>query len=168
MDLLTIAFYFMAAMTIVSGAIVVLSKNIMYAAFGLLFTFFGIAGLYVLLSADFLAITQIMVYIGGILVLIIFGVILTMKITGVDVKSGKLGKLQIGLAAVIVTVIAVSLVIVFNSTQWYLADSKKIDSTANEIGIQLLTNYLLAFEAASMLLLIAMVGAAFIARKKEI
>lgn len=168
MDLLTIAFYFMAAMTIVSGAIVVLSKNIMYAAFGLLFTFFGIAGLYVLLSADFLAITQIMVYIGGILVLIIFGVILTMKITGVDVKSGKLGKLQIGLAAVIVTVIAVSLVIVFNSTQWYLADSKEIDSTANEIGIQLLTNYLLAFEAASMLLLIAMVGAAFIARKKEI
>lgn len=166
MDLQTIAFFFLAAMTIVFGAIVVLSKNIMYSAFSLLFTLIGIAGLYVLLSADFLAITQIMVYIGGILVLIIFGVILTMKITGVDVKSGRLGKLQLGLAGVIVTVIAVSLIIVFNSTQWYLAESEAVDSTAKEIGNELLTNYLLAFEAASMLLLIAMIGAAFIARKK--
>jgi len=166
MDLQTIAFFFLAAMTIVFGAIVVLSKNIMYSAFSLLFTLIGIAGLYVLLSADFLAITQIMVYIGGILVLIIFGVILTMKITGVDVKSGRLGKLQLGLAGVIVTVIAVSLIIVFNSTQWYLAESEAVDSTVKEIGNELLTNYLLAFEAASMLLLIAMIGAAFIARKK--
>lgn len=166
MDLQTIAFFFLAAMTIVFGAIVVLSKNIMYSAFSLLFTLIGIAGLYVLLSADFLAITQIMVYIGGILVLIIFGVILTMKITGVDVKSGRLGKLQLGLAGVIVTVIAVSLIIVFSSTQWYLAESEAVDSTVKEIGNELLTNYLLAFEAASMLLLIAMIGAAFIARKK--
>jgi len=167
MDLQTIGFFFLAAMTIVFGAIVVLSKNIMYAAFSLLFTFFGIAGLYVLLSADFLAITQIMVYIGGILVLIIFGVILTMKITGVDVKSGKLGKIQLGLSAVLVTVIAVSLSFVFKSTQWYTVESKAVDSTVNEIGTELLTNYLLAFEAASMLLLIAMIGAAFIARKKK-
>ena len=83
MDLITIAFYFFGALTIVFGAVVVLSKNIMISAFSLLFTFFGIAGLYVLLSADFLAITQIMIYIGGILVLIIFGVMLTINITGV-------------------------------------------------------------------------------------
>lgn len=167
MDLITIAFYFFGALTIVFGAVVVFSKNIMYSAFSLLFTFFGIAGLYVLLSADFLAITQIMIYIGGILVLIIFGVMLTTRITGVDVKSGKMGKIQIGTAGVLTSVIAASLILVFTTSKWYLAESQPVDSTINQIGNELLTNYLLAFEAASMLLLIAIVGAAFIARKKS-
>lgn len=166
MDLITIAFYFFGALTIVFGAVVVLSKNIMISAFSLLFTFFGIAGLYVLLSADFLAITQIMIYIGGILVLIIFGVMLTINITGVDVKSGTMGKIQLGIAGIFTLIIAASLFVVFSTTRWYLSDSITVESTVNQIGKELLTNYLLVFEAASMLLLIAIVGAAFIARKK--
>jgi NADH-quinone oxidoreductase subunit J len=147
MDLVTIAFYFLAALTIGFSAVVVLSKNIMYSAFALLFTLFGVAGLYVLLSADFLAVTQLMLYIGGILVLIIFGVVLTSRITGIDVKSGNLGKLQMVVAGA-------------------LAASREVNSTVTQIGNELLTNYLLAFEAASMLLLLAIVGAALIARKK--
>lgn len=166
MDLTTIAFYFFGALIIVFGAVVVFSKNIMHSAFSLLFTFFGIAGLYVLLSADFLAITQIMIYIGGILVLIIFGVMLTTGITGVDVKSGKMGRIKIILAGILTAFIAGSLIVVFASTKWYLSGSAPVESTVNLIGNELLTNYLLAFEAASMLLLIAIVGAAFIARKK--
>ena len=166
MNLITIAFYFFAALTIVFGAVVVLSRNIMHSAFSLLFTFFGVAGLYVLLSADFLAITQIMIYIGGILVLILFGVMLTTNITGVDIKSGTLGFFQLGIAAVVTGFIAFSLIIVYSKTNWYLADSVNVDATAKQIGNLLLTKYLLAFEAASMLLLIAIVGATFIARKK--
>ncbi len=166
MDLVTIAFYFFGALTIIFGAVVVFSKNIMYSAFSLLFTFFGIAGLYVLLNADFLAITQIMIYIGGILVLIIFGVMLTTRITGVDVKSGTMGKFQLATTGILTTVIAITLLIVFSSTKWYLKEVPAVESTVNDIGNKLLTNYLLAFEAASMLLLIAIVGAAFIARKK--
>jgi len=167
MNLITIAFYFFAALTIVFAAVVVFSKNIMHSAFSLLFTFFGVAGLYVLLSADFLAITQIMIYIGGILVLILFGVMLTTHITGVDVKSGTMGKIQLGLAGILTGVIAASLILVFKSTKWYLSESQVVNSTVNQIGKELLTNYLLAFEAASMLLLIAIVGAAFIARKNK-
>lgn len=166
MDLVTLAFYFFAALTLIFGAVVVFSKNIMYSAFSLLFTFFGIAGLYVLLNADFLAVTQIMIYIGGILVLIIFGVMLTTRITGVDIKSGKVGKIQYVVAGLLTTIIAVSLIVLFTGTKWFLADSVPVDATVNLIGNKLLTNYLLAFEAASMLLLIAIVGAAFIARKK--
>ena len=166
MDLVTIAFYFLAALTIGFSAVVVLSKNIMYSAFALLFTLFGVAGLYVLLSADFLAVTQLMLYIGGILVLIIFGVVLTSRITGIDVKSGNLGKLQMVVAGVLVMVIAGSLVFMAVSTNWYLAASREVNSTVTQIGNELLTNYLLAFEAASMLLLLAIVGAALIARKK--
>ena len=166
MNLITIAFFFFAALTIVLGAVVVFSRNIMHSAFSLLFTFFGVAGLYVLLNADFLAITQIMIYIGGILILILFGVMLTTHITGVDVKTGTMGKFQIGFAGILTLVIAAGLVFVFITTKWYLADSGEVAKTANQIGNELLTNYLLAFEAASMLLLIAIVGAAFIARKK--
>ena len=167
MDLITIAFYFLAALTIGFSAVVVFSKNIMYSAFALLFTLFGVAGLYVLLNADFLAVTQLMLYIGGILVLIIFGVVLTSRITGIDVKSGTLGKAQVAAAGVLAVVIAVSLIAIAASTNWYLAASEEVNSTVTQIGNELLTRYLLAFEAASMLLLLAIVGAAVIARKKK-
>ena len=139
----------------------------MYSAFALLFTLFGVAGLYVLLNADFLAVTQLMLYIGGILVLIIFGVVLTSRITGIDVKSGTLGKFQVAAAGVLAVVIAVSLIVIAASTNWYLAASEEVNSTVTQIGNELLTRYLLAFEAASMLLLLAIVGAAVIARKKK-
>ena len=109
---------------------------------------------------------QLMLYIGGILVLIIFGVILTSRITGIDVRSGSLGKFQIAGAVVIMGTIAVSLILIFKSTKWYMGEIKEVNSTVNQIGNELLTNYLLAFEAASVLLLIAIVGAALIARKK--
>tara|TARA_R110002050_G_scaffold240865_1_gene377236 strand:+ start:6520 stop:7023 length:504 start_codon:yes stop_codon:yes gene_type:complete len=167
MDLITIAFYFLATLTIVFSGIVVFSKNIMHSAFALLFTLFGVAGLYVLLSADFLAITQLMLYIGGILVLIIFGVVLTSRITGIDVRAGSLGKIQFVAAGIITILIAASLIWMFKSTKWYMAEMKEVNSTVRQIGNELLTNYLLAFEAASMLLLLAIVGAALIARKKH-
>lgn len=167
MVLITITFYFLAALIIGFSAVVVFSKNIMYSAFALLFTLFGVAGLYILLSADFLAVTQLMLYIGGILVLIIFGVVLTSKITGIDVKSGSLGTLQLVASGFICLVIAASLIFTFVSTNWHLEASEEVDSTVEQIGNELLTNYLLAFEAASMLLLLAIVGAALIARKKK-
>jgi len=166
MDLVGLAYYFFSGLIIISAMVVVFSKNIMYSAFALLFTLFGIAGFYVLLNADFLAITQIMVYIGGILVLIIFGIMLTSKITGVDIKTGTMGKVQRIIAAVLAGIFCIALIVIFNSTKWYLSELQSPDSTINEIGNELLTNYLLAFEAASVLLLIAIVGAALIARRK--
>ncbi len=167
MDLFDIIFYFMALITVGSAVLVVISKNIMYSAFSLLFTFFGVAGLYVLLNADFLAITQIMIYIGGILILIIFGVMLTTKIAGVDMKSGITGKIQLGIAALLSGGLFVLLAVIFAGTKWFTAPSQPVQSTINQIGNELLTNYLLAFEAASVLLLIAIVGAALIARRKH-
>lgn len=167
MDIFSIVFYLFAVIIVVSAAIVVMSKNIMYSAFSLLFTFFGVAGIYVLLNADFIAVTQIMIYIGGILILIIFGVMLTSRITGVDIKSGTTGKLQIAFAGVISLIIAITLIFIFANTKWFTSDLKPHQSTIEDIGKELLTNYLLAFEAASVLLLIAIIGAAFIARRKS-
>ena len=89
MSIYDFIFYLFAAVTIVSGLMVVSSGNIVRSAYYLLSTLFGISGLYVLLGADFVAVTQIMVYIGGILILILFGVMLTSDITNIEIKKGK-------------------------------------------------------------------------------
>jgi NADH-quinone oxidoreductase subunit J len=164
--LIPITFYVFAAVIVISAAIVVFSKHIMYSAFSLLFTFFGVAAIYVLLNADFLAITQIMIYIGGILILIIFGVMLTTKITGVDIKSGLTGKFQVGIAFLAMVILGITLALMFTHTTWVVKDSPVTNNTINPIGNLLMTGYLIAFEAVSVLLLIAIIGAALIARRK--
>ncbi len=82
-------FWVFAIVTVASGAVVVLARSLIYSAFALLFTFFGVAGLYVLLGADFLAATQLLVYVGGILVLLLFGVMLTHRIYDLDLQTEK-------------------------------------------------------------------------------
>ena len=96
MNLYEIIFYFFAVVTVGSAMVVVFSKNIVYSAFALLFTFFGVAGIYVLLNADFLAITQLLVYVGGILVLLLFGVMLTSNTVTIEIKSGTMNILRAG------------------------------------------------------------------------
>ncbi len=164
--LIPIAFYSFAALILSSALVVVFSKKIIYSAFALLFTFFGVAGIYVLLNADFIAITQIMIYVGGILVLIIFGVMLTTKISNVDIKEGLSGKLQKSFAGLIVAIIAITLIILYKNVSWAVNKVPEVKTTITSIGNALLTRYLLGFEVASVLLLIAIVGAAFIARRK--
>lgn len=167
MDLITIIYYFFAVLIVGSAAVVAFSKNIMYSAFALLFTFFGVAAIYVLLNADFLALTQIMIYIGGILILIIFGVMLTTRITGVDIKSGLMGKMQIGITGVALAILTITMGVMYSNVKWFMRDSEPLKDTISPIGRMLLTDYLLAFEAASVLLLIAIIGAAMIARRKK-
>ncbi len=163
-----IVFWFFAVLTIISAGIVVFSRNMIYSVFALLFTFFGVAGIYVLLNADFLAVTQIMIYIGGILVLLIFGIMLTSNITGVDIKSSQTGKIQMIFAGLLSLVIISGLIFIAVTTNWYTKPQNigEVNSTIDLIGKSLLTNYLLAFESASVLLLIAIIGAALIARRK--
>ncbi len=161
-----IAFWSFATLIIASAATVVFSKKIIYSAFALLFTFFGVAGLYVLLNSDFLAITQIMIYIGGILVLIIFGVMLTSKMGGFDVKVEPLSKAKKIAAGIVVLAVAIGLIALMEGTPWISKGLPEVGSVIKPLGKALLTDYLLAFEAASVLLLIAIVGAAFIARRK--
>lgn len=165
MELFDIIFYCFALVTIAGGVIVVFSRNIMYAAFALLFAFFGIAGFYVLLHADFLAITQVLIYIGGILVLMLFGVMLTNKVVSVDMKTGTL---QVVPAMIVAAVVGGSLAGIFYST-WSTteASSPGLATSTPGIGTLLMTSYLLPFEIASVVLLVALVGAALVARRKD-
>ena len=81
-----VVFWVLSIVTVGSAAMVVFSRNLVHSAFALLFTFFGVAALYVFLGADFLAGTQMVIYVGGILVLLIFGVMLTHKISEMKLK----------------------------------------------------------------------------------
>ncbi len=167
MNTFQIVFYLFALIVIISAMGVVFSRKLMYSAFSLLFTFFGVAGIYALLNADFLAVVQIMIYVGGILVLIIFGVMLTTKITDVDMISGKTGK-WVYLGASIVSLSVLTLLLyMFNTVNWNLPGATAIyhDSSLDALGTVLLTKYVLTFLVAAILLLIAFIGAALIARK---
>ena len=82
-----------AAVTVISAAGVAFSPNIVYSAFSLMGTFMGVAGLYVLLAADFVAVVQVLIYVGGILVLMLFAVMLTHRIADVRVSNRSVGRL---------------------------------------------------------------------------
>jgi NADH-quinone oxidoreductase subunit J len=140
------------------------SKNIIYSAFSLLFTFFGVAGLYVLLYADFLAITQVMIYVGGILVLILFGVMLTSKLISIDLKTGTIQAVP---ALILAAVVAGTLAGLFYSTwKGTPTPAPVVESTTTvAIGELLMTTYLLPFEIASVVLVVALIGAAWNARR---
>jgi NADH-quinone oxidoreductase subunit J len=156
-------FWVFAILTVGSAAVVVLARSLIYNAFALLFTFFGVAGLYVLLGADFLAAAQLLVYVGGILVLLLFGVMLTHRIYDLDLRT-ETTRLVPGL------IIAAGLFIVMAAvafkTEWPTA-ARVPAPTTHEIGRMFLGEYLLAFEAASVLLLVALIGAAMIVRRKK-
>lgn len=165
MEMFDAIFYFFALLTIASAAVVVFSRNIIYSAFSLLFTFFGVAGLYVLLNADFIAVTQLLVYVGGILVLLVFGVMLTNKVIDVEMKTGTM---QVLPASMVVALVAGTLCGIFYVTGWHVVPAENtLPTTAGEIGRLLMTDYLLPFEVASVVLLVALVGAALISRKER-
>jgi NADH-quinone oxidoreductase subunit J len=165
MDLYTIIFYVFAAVTLGSAAVVVFSRSVIYAAFALLFAFFGVAGLYVLLMADFLAVTQLLIYVGAILVLLIFGVMLTTRVIDVQIRTGTVHILP---AVILVASLAGVLLHVFLNTEWnILPDLLAPEQTAPQIGRELLTTYVLPFEVASVILLVALIGAAMIARRER-
>jgi len=165
MELFDIVFYCFAFFALAGAVVVVFSRSIMYAAFALLFAFFGIAGFYVLLHADFLAITQVLIYIGGILVLMLFGVMLTNKVVSVDMKTGTLQTVP---AMIVAAVVGGSLAGIFYSTWSTTEASPPVMMTSTPgIGTLLMTSYLLPFEIASVVLLVALVGAAMVARRRD-
>ena len=159
-------FISLAVIIISSAAWVVISPNLIHSAVSLLFTLFGVAGLYVFLYADFIAATQVVIYVGGILVLIIFGVMLTNKIEQVVIPSKSYNQI-IGLF--VTGFIMLIQILAILQTDWFqIANNQEGPSSVKIIGRMILNDYLLPFELVSVLLLGALVGAAMLARKKSL
>ncbi|MBS7564578.1 NADH-quinone oxidoreductase subunit J [Mucilaginibacter sp. Bleaf8] len=180
MSLVTVMFYLMAIIALGSALYVAASKNLVRSVFMFFVTLFALAGLYVLCLADFVAVTQVVVYVGGILVLILFAFMLSGResLAGLQQSKNRLFAVQNLPAFLLVTlffVVLVNIVIMagVDNLPW-LKQAEKMhnviqpaDVTINNLGVNLMTTYLLPFEAISILLLMALVGAAHLARKEE-
>ncbi|MDY6937165.1 MAG: NADH-quinone oxidoreductase subunit J [Cyanobacteriota bacterium] len=143
---------------------VVLLSNIVYSAFLLGGVFISIAGMYLLLNADFVAAAQVLIYVGSVNVLILFAIMLVNKredfvpMTRGWIRKGATALVCIGLFALLSTMVL--------STPWSLSEAMpSTESTTIQIGMHFFTDFLLPFELVSVLLLMAMVGAIIIARR---
>ena len=160
-----VVFIGMAVLVVVSAFFVATARNLVHSAVALMGTLFGVAGLYVFLHADFLAAVQVLIYVGGILVLIIFGVMLTNKIaTPVLIQTSMPNRF---FAAVVVLLILIGLTIITFRTPWHERIATPSEGAVTTIGNALMTRYLLHFEVAGILLLLALLGAAFLSRRER-
>ncbi len=156
-------FYAMALVTVSGAAAVALHRNILYSAVGLLAALLGAGGLYVFLSADFVAVTQLLVYIGGVLVLVLFAVMLTSRITEVEVSNASFGRFGGSLLFVATAPVLLAVALV---TPWAKRVDPQLAPTTRAIGDAFLTKWLLPFEVASLVLLATLIGAVVVARKE--
>ena len=157
-DAVVIAFWLMALLTLVSALMVGLVRDLIHAVLFLILSFVGVAGLYITMSADFVAVVQVLIYAGAISVLMLFSILLTPRSARDNAPvsySAPIASLAI-LTAFVLIFAAVE-------TNWTHA-SNGFGSTAREIGNALLDPYVLPFEIASVLLVVAMVGAIILVR----
>ncbi len=163
MQLSDLVFYAIAGLTVISAAGVAFSRNIVYSAFSLMGTFLGAAGLYVFLAADFVAVVQVLIYVGGILVLMVFAVMLTHRIEDVRVSNRSVGFVP---ALLLLAVVGGVLGYAVLTTSWATLTPGPAEATTATIGNLFLAEYLFPFELASVVLLAALIGAVSVSRKE--
>ena len=154
------AFWVLAALTLISALLVAMVRDLVHAVLFLVLSFVGIAGLYVTLSADFVAVVQVLIYAGAISVLMLFAILLTPTSARDNSAVPYAAPLSVvaGLVGAVIVFVAVK-------TDWDKArGDDRFGSTAEEIGRALLDPYVLPFEVASVLLVVAMVGAIMLVR----
>ncbi len=159
-------FFSLSGMTILSALVVVFTRKPMYSVLSLIFCFFTIAGHYILLNAQFLAITHVIVYAGAIMVLFLFTVMLLNLNTDADVP--KSGKLQIA-ATIAAGMLFVTLLASLKATTLgdFALPPASDKGLVQHVGQQLFTKFLLPFEISSILFLSAMIGAVVLSKKEK-
>jgi len=159
-----IAFIILTVITLGTGLMVVLAKNLVRAAVALIFCFLGVAGFYVLLDAEFVAAAQVLIYVGGITILLLFAIMLTWRISDRGLKIYNEMKWVSLLAT---AALALVLVVLLRQGRWTPQPAAVQSKTTAAIGKLFMTTYVLPFEVASVLLLIGLVGAIILARKEK-
>ncbi len=167
----TIAFFIFSVLTLGGAIGVVASRNLIHGALFLIVSLFGGAGFFVLLSAPFIAVVQVMVYIGAIAILIIFAVMLTRSMTSMRELFNRQWWLSAVVGALLFALLTVAVILPVwgeNGTQSSQPVSDEV-ATTQDLGVALVdgSQYVLPFEVASLLLTGAMIGAIVIARDTE-
>ncbi|MEH7513692.1 NADH-quinone oxidoreductase subunit J [Gottfriedia acidiceleris] len=159
-----VAFFLLSLSAILGGVMMLNSMKVMHMMLSLVLTFISIAGIYVLLSAEFVAVVQILIYSGAVTILMIFGIMLTKH----DIESEKPKRNWRNIAAFI-GIVAFG-VVMFLGVNGLSIDASDVDLATNNtknIGLQLFTNHIVPFEVMSVLLLIALVGAIILAKSDD-
>jgi NADH-quinone oxidoreductase subunit J len=156
-----LAFYILAAMTLAAAGGVMLSRNLFHAVLFLILSFVGLAGFFVLLSAEVLATAQVVIYVGAISVLVLFAVLLTPR------ASRDNGETKMVIPAVLLAVSlgAIFMFVIYNA-DWQLAETPR-QLSVQDLGSALLDTWVLPFELASVLLTAALIGAVMLSRSTE-
>jgi NADH-quinone oxidoreductase subunit J len=156
-------FYFVAAVTVIGALGVVGSRNVVHSALFLIVSLIAVAGVFILLASEFLAVVQILVYGGAVTILILFAMMLT-RVR--DLPAQMTGKQAPVAALAAVTFMVTSIVAV--TTTKFPGESEKINVIdVNSIGSKLFTTYAAPFEIASLVLMVALIGAIILARGEE-
>jgi len=158
-----IGFYVTAIAMVVGGIGMVLTRDMIRSAMLLIMTLGGVAVMYVLLSADFLAIAQLLVYVGAIMILMLFAVMLTPGQVDLPGGSPQAQRISAALIALAIGALAIGVVV---TNPWKLRPEPLNMQTAEQIGNLLLTTYVLPFWIASVLLTVGLIGAIVIAREE--
>lgn len=165
---LHILFYFFGGLAALAALSILYVKNIFHAALALLVCLLSLAALFILLQAEFLAISQILLYAGGVVILIIFGIMLTNKAGGQPIpikNSGLLRGLFVGGSTFFM------LIFLVRKSLFVLSQTTSVPTNKNniqQVGVELLTDYVLPFEIAGVLLLAVLIGAATLAGFKQV
>ena len=157
-------FAILTVITLSAALMVVTSRNLLHSALWLIVSFFGIAGVFILLQAEFLAVVQVLIYIGAIAMLIIFAIMLTRRI--MDPQQPRFNS-QWGLVGGFAALLFVGLAAVVTRVAWPVAAGEVPADAIAQLGVDFVGVYAVPFEVASVLLVVAMIGAIIIARERE-
>ena len=156
-------FYAIAGLIVVFALLSVTLRNIFHSALALIVALLGIAAIYIYLDAEFLALVQVLIYVGAIMTLIIFGIMLTLKISDRTLKQHNQQRL---LAFLIAGSMGFVLIVIFSRFRVKEVVSSKAAPALADIGRELLTKYALPFEVISVVLLAALIGAIVVSSKE--
>ncbi|PLR85103.1 NADH-quinone oxidoreductase subunit J [Bacillus canaveralius] len=160
-----IAFMCLAIVAVIGGVLLLNLSKVVHMVIALVFTFISIAGIYILLSAEFLAVVQILIYSGAVTIIMLFGIMLTRHNDTSEAKTGKWRKLLL-LAAVLGFAFAVYIGIY--NLELPAAENTLHENNTEQIGIALYSKFIIPFELTSVVLLVALVGAIVLARKDDL
>lgn len=156
-----ISFWLLGGFTAVASIFVVTTRNVVHAALGLAAALLGAAALFILFGAEFVGLAQILIYVGAVVILFLFGIMLTSAVGGRPVVDNNQRVLAALTALAVFIVLAASIVISFGGRKLHFTHA----FPTKELGAELFTTWILPFEAVSILLLAALVGAIVLARK---
>lgn len=166
-------FYFFSFLIISSSILVIFSNNAVHSVLFLIFTFFNSAILFLLMNAEFLAMTIVIVYVGAIAVLFLF-VVMMLNISESEIKEGFLKYFPFGL--ILIAIFITELFLIFNFDNFPFSENVKIDvneidlievSNTKLLGLFLYTDYFIIFQISGFILLLAMIGAIVLAKSDE-